>query len=204
NEGATSTLTWTSDNADSCSASWTTSTSTSGSQVVSPATTTSYSITCTGPDGPDTDTATVTVIPAAPDAVTVDLNADPETIDKGATSTLTWTSKNATICQAAWTSATSTSGSQDVAPESTTTYEIVCTGPNGSATSTATVTVKTPDEPNNPGGGGGGGGGGRRRGGSSSTPVEPGVCYYLKDYLRIDFDNDPVEMLKLQSFLNIF
>src|SRR5690606_34212118 len=41
-KGQNSTLTWTSNNADSCSATWTTATSTAGSQLVSPETTTTY------------------------------------------------------------------------------------------------------------------------------------------------------------------
>ncbi|MBI2673754.1 MAG: DUF11 domain-containing protein [Candidatus Zambryskibacteria bacterium] len=60
------------------------------------------------------------------------------------------------------------------------------------------------------GGGGSGGGGpstssGSSSGGSSrpstSSTVTEAVCFYLRDYMRRDFDNDPIEVLKLQSFL---
>ncbi len=52
----------------------------------------------------------------------------------------------------------------------------------------------------------GGGGGGSSRppsGGSVVTSPSPSslVCFYLRDYLRRDFDNDPLEVLKLQAFL---
>jgi len=60
---ATSTLTWSSTGATSCSAPWTTSTSTSGTQVVTVATTTTYSITCLNSTDSDTANATVTVAP---------------------------------------------------------------------------------------------------------------------------------------------
>ena len=62
--------------------------------------------------------------------------------------------------------------------------------------------------------GGGGGGGISRASGfvgipvSASTPAStPGgvaECIYLRDFLRIDWDNDPIEVLKVQSFLNTF
>src|SRR3990167_6487943 len=63
------------------------------------------------------------------------------------------------------------------------------------------------------GGGGGGGGGGSSSGsggGGSSRPstststVTEAVCFYLRDYMRRDFANDPIEVLKLQGFLRNF
>ncbi len=67
------------------------------------------------------------------------------------------------------------------------------------------------------GGGGGGGDGGRQLvpsippilaqggGSGSAVPSVPVIeCSYLRDFLRIDFNNDPVEVKKVQSFLNIF
>ncbi len=62
----------------------------------------------------------------------------------------------------------------------------------------------------NCGGGGGGGGNGPivgsygGGGGSIVTPAPtpvPNACYYLYDYLRKDFNNNPVEVTKLQIFL---
>lgn len=144
---------------------------------------------------------------------TVTLTADPSSITVGATSTLSWTSANTNSCSAVWTTATSTSGSQDVAPGATTDYSISCTGTNGTVSATTTVTVTTiPINP--PGGGGGGGGGssnsgGRRHDISSLLAPQGEVlgatsCYYLRDFLKIDWKNDPIEVLKLQSFLNVF
>ena len=197
-QGATSTLSWTSNNATGCSAPWTSATTTSGNQIVNPATTTEYMITCVNSSQSATSSATVTVTQPIP---SVTLTADPSSINPGGSSTLSWTGSNVSSCTAAWTSATSTTGSQVVTPSSTTNYEIICSGSFGNATGTATVTVAT-------GGGGGGGGGSSRgsRGGDRIRPIGEVLgastsCDYLRDYLRIGWNNDPIEVMKLQIFL---
>ncbi len=144
NKGQNSTLTWSSTNTTSCSAPWTQATSTSGSFVVSPAQTTNYSIVCT--NGVDSVSATTTVTVktggGGDHKVTVTLTANPSTIFAGATSTLVWNANSkATNCSAPWTTATSTTGSQQVRPATTTTYSITCSNSSSSATATATVTV---------------------------------------------------------------
>ncbi len=76
--------------------------------------------------------------------------------------------------------------------------------------STTTPPVEPPaNPPTNTGGGGGGGNlGGHRH--DISTISSGGEilgatsCAYLRDYLKIDWQNDPIEVLKLQSFLNVF
>jgi hypothetical protein len=60
-EGQSTTLSWSSSNADSCSASWTGSSATSGSQSVSPGETTTYSISCDGDGGSANDSVSVIV-----------------------------------------------------------------------------------------------------------------------------------------------
>lgn len=83
--GGSSTLTWTSTNADSCTAvspsGWTTKTGINDNQVVSPTLTTIYTMTCTGPGGTSTPaTATVTVgsapIGATPSGIRVIVSWD--------------------------------------------------------------------------------------------------------------------------------
>lgn len=215
--GATSTLSWVSTNATSCVSSWTIATSTSGSQIVSPATTTEYSIACSGSDKTASATTTITVTTPGQVVPTVTISADPQTISSGGSSVLAWTSTNTSFCSAPWTSATSTSGSQTVSPSATSEYSISCGGSFGTSTATTTVTVRQPE--NNGGGGGGGGGGSSSSGGGGGIgghrrpiPLASGggevlgvsSCLYLRDFLRIDWNNDPVEMLKLKSFLNVF
>ena len=93
-------------------------------------------------------TSLASVIPgggSTPPPPTVTLTANPTTINSGQSSTLTWSSTNATSCSATtpsgWTSSTATSGTQSVSPTTTTTYTITCTGTGGSTPATATVTV---------------------------------------------------------------
>src|SRR4029450_7510388 len=92
-----STLTWTSTNATSCTASgdWTGSKATSGTAPVGPlATGKSYTLACTGAGGTATQTASVSV-GSAP-VPTLTLTASPTTVAAQGSSTLTWSSTNAT------------------------------------------------------------------------------------------------------------
>jgi hypothetical protein len=74
---------------------------------------------------------------------TVTLVASPASITSGASSTLTWSSTNATSCSASggWSGSKATSGSQSVSPTATTTYTLSCTGAGGSGSASAVVTV---------------------------------------------------------------
>jgi hypothetical protein len=72
----------------------------------------------------------------------VSINADPETILVGESSTLSWTSTNAETCEIdQGTGSVDLSGSLAVSPTETTTYTITATGPGGTATATVTVEV---------------------------------------------------------------
>jgi hypothetical protein len=79
--------------------------------------------------------------PAAP---TVTLSAGPANIGSGGSSTLTWSSTNATGCTASggWTGTQATSGSVSTgALTASTTYTLSCTGAGGSASQSVVVTV---------------------------------------------------------------
>jgi hypothetical protein len=148
--GSTSTLTWTSTNATSCTASggWTGAQATSGTQVTAAlTTTTSYSLTCTGPGGASAPAAVTIAVGAVAPPATVSLAANPQTVATGATSTLTWTSTNATSCTASggWSGAQATSGTQVTAALTTSTsYSLTCTGPGGASTPAAVTVVVAP------------------------------------------------------------
>src|SRR5258706_14696206 len=87
----------------------------------------------------------------APAQPTVTLSADPTSISKGDSSTLSWTSTNATQLTIAPEVGTVTAeGSTKVTPADTTTYTITASGPGGSANSTARVTVSVPTPPVDP------------------------------------------------------
>jgi hypothetical protein len=118
--------------------------------TASPTATGTATITVTGTSGSLTPvTATIAVTAAAP-APTVALSASPKTIASGSSSTLTWSSTNATSCTASggWTGTEATSGTQSVSPNSTTTYSLTCTGAGGTtspASATVTVSATSPN-----------------------------------------------------------
>lgn len=141
--GQSSTISWSTTNTALCTASgaWTGTKVLSGSQSVSPTTTATYTLTCTGSVmGSITESVTVTVTAPLP---TVFLSASPTSIVSGSSSTLTWSSTNATSCTAsdAWTGTRATSGTEFVSPTSASTYTLTCVGAGGSANQIVTVTV---------------------------------------------------------------
>jgi len=140
--GQSTTLTWSSINTTSCTASgaWTGTKTTAGSATVVVNATGTYTLTCTGAGGSASQAVTISAIPLP----TVTITATPSTIAVGQSSTLTWSSTNATACTTSggWAGITATSGSFVVAPISgILTYNITCTGLGGSASQSATVTV---------------------------------------------------------------
>lgn len=87
-----------------------------------------------------------------PEAPTLTLTADPETITFGGTSTLEWDADNADSCEASegWAGDKGTSDSEDVMPDSTTTYTLTCEGEGGEITESVTVTVEEEPGPEAP------------------------------------------------------
>ncbi len=145
------TLTWVSQDADSCSAvnGWTNKTDPNGSESVGPlTTTTTFTITCTGAGGNASASTTVNVIPVP--APTVSLTPSAASIDSGDNVTLTWVSQDADSCSAVngWTNKTDPNGSESVGPlTTTTTFTITCTGIGGSTSASITVSVNPPSAP---------------------------------------------------------
>jgi phospholipase C len=137
--GQTSTLSWSSTNADSITIDNGIGSVAvpSGTQTVTPTTTTTYTATAKNSGGSVTATATVTVTPQ----LAVSLTADKAQIASGDSATLTWTSQGAasvdiepTLGQVAL------SGSASVAPQQTTTYTATAKDSSGN-TKTAQVTI---------------------------------------------------------------
>jgi hypothetical protein len=143
--GETSTLAWTSTDADSASIDQGIGTvDVTGLTSISPNSITTYTITVTGPGGMATSSVTVNVIdPDVPPAVNI--SATPTTIEQGNSSTLTWTTTNA--ASAAIDNGVGdvpVNGSITVSPTETATYTITATGPAGTATANVTVIVTYP------------------------------------------------------------
>jgi len=147
NAPGSTTITWSSANATSVAVSGNSvnSTATSGSQSVSglPAGSYTYTITAQGVGGPVSQSATFTV--STPASVSATIGASPANATAPGSSTITWSSTNATSVNVSGTglNSTATSGSQNVTglAAGTYNYTITAQGPNGPATQTATVTV---------------------------------------------------------------
>jgi hypothetical protein len=142
--GASSTLTWSAKNAQSCTASgaWKGPVATSGTWLTDALSNNSqFVLSCTGPGGSSSQSAIVTVTSAAP---AIKLSASPSTVAPGGSSTLTWSSVNATRCSAsgAWSGNLASSGSQSSGPINTgSTFTLACTGLGGTATQSVTVSL---------------------------------------------------------------
>ncbi len=93
---------------------------------------------------------TSTPAPAAAPAPapTITLRATPATLDRGQVATLQWDAKNATSVQIQPALGTVTStGTRSVNPTSSVTYTATATGPGGTASDSARVTVRVPRRP---------------------------------------------------------
>jgi peptidoglycan-associated lipoprotein len=76
------------------------------------------------------------------------LTAEPSTVERGRSVTLSWSSQNATeLDLQPGVGTVQASGSRSVSPQESTTYTITAKGPGGSATATARVTVTVPPPP---------------------------------------------------------
>ena len=148
--GESSTLTWSSTYATSCTAvgGFSTGGATSGSASTGVLTSTqNYQVSCTGPDGSvNSNIATVTVrIP------TVTIGAAPDRVASGAATTISWSATNVNSCTitrnvTAWLTliadaSRSLSGSTSDTVTTQTTYVISCTN-NASATAAAATATK--------------------------------------------------------------
>jgi phospholipase C len=149
NAGQISTLTWTTSNAATITFAPPVSEGEpdplplQGHATVSPPQTTTYVATVTGQNGATaTASVTVTVTQVPP---TVNFASNPTAILNGQTSTLTWTTSNATAFQIDQGLGTQpVNGSIIVRPPATTTYTATASGPGGTTTAQATVKVAPP------------------------------------------------------------
>ena len=143
-------LTWSSVGATSCTASgnWSGTLPPSGNQTLTPAVggTDTYSLTCSNALGTSpVRTASLTVVePPAPPTLTLAASS----IALGASTTITWSSTNATACTASgsWSGALATSGTQTLKPTKvgTDTYDLVCANSAGTWVGTYVILTVTP------------------------------------------------------------
>ncbi len=103
------------------------------------------SFNCTNHSGCAQSNYKVTKTPVV--APTVDLTATPSSVNQGGSSTLSWTSTDATSCDASgdWSGSKTTSGSSGTgtlnSPPASRSYTLTCTGPGGSSFDTVAVSI---------------------------------------------------------------
>ena len=85
--------------------------------------------------------------PPAPSAPTASLSANPNTLDPGQSTTLTWQTSNATDVSIEGIGPVDVSGSRQVTPAESTTYHLVAKGTGGTQDATARVTVNAAPAP---------------------------------------------------------
>ncbi|MGE0623707.1 MAG: hypothetical protein AB7I04_04555 [Pseudomonadales bacterium] len=147
--GQSVTLAWSTTNATSCQAGngWSGARATSGSESRGPLTSSSsFSLTCSGAGGSVTQTRSVTVTAAPPaPAPTVSLSAASTLVNSGSSTTLSWSSTNATACTASggWSGSRGTSGSASTGSIARqTTFSLSCSGAGGSALAMVSISVR--------------------------------------------------------------
>jgi len=146
------TLTWSSTNATSCSASgnWSNTIGTAGSVAItetSPGTKT-YNLSCSG--GGNTATDSVSVEVTSPPVPSVSIETSVNSIIVNNSFTISWSSTNADSCSASgdWNDSIGLSGSKTITVSETgiKTYEIICTHSNGSTAEDSVLVTIVPKE----------------------------------------------------------
>ena len=146
------TLTWSSTNAASCSASgdWSNTIGTSGSVAITETTpgTKTYNISCSGNGNTATDSVSVEV--TSPPVPTVSIETSVTSIVVNNSFTISWSSTNADSCSASgdWNDSIGLSGSKTITGSETgiKTYTVVCTHSNGSTAEDSVFVRIVPEE----------------------------------------------------------
>jgi peptidoglycan-associated lipoprotein len=85
--------------------------------------------------------------PPPPAKPTATLSASPESVQRGQSVQLTWSTQNATDVSIGAIGSVASSGTRSVTPSDSTTYTLTANGPGGTAQATARVTVTAPPPP---------------------------------------------------------
>lgn len=155
--GSESVVSWETTNMSSCQAvgGWSSSTAVSGTEKIENITESrTFELSCSGTGGIEHASTSISLNLKKP---TVQLYANPQSVDPGGKSVISWISVNARSCRAIpvlvgtketfWTNSTSTSGSKEVSlDEIAKTFSISCEGNNGISYSTTTVNILNPKE----------------------------------------------------------
>jgi len=152
-----------------------------GVQVFTPDNTTTYTAVATRgkKEARDSKVVAVTPRPASPN---IRISADQDAIVRGQSTTLRWSSNNADRVTISELGTVSTSGSRVVSPSQSTTYNATATGPGGtdSASARVTVTEETTAEPTRP----------------RTNPANPTIAALFNQWVQaVYFDYDKSDLL---------
>ena len=150
-QGDEVTLTWNTSDADRVELEPGGPVALSGDTNVSPRATVNYALVASGPGGETRQSVRISVAAPVPDPPTASLTAQPNTIERGGATTLTWSTTNATnVRQEPGVGTVAASGSRRVTPTGDQTYQLVVTGTGGTIEREVGVTVTAPENPTPP------------------------------------------------------
>ena len=145
------TLTWNTSNADRVELEPGGPVALSGDTNVSPGATVNYALVASGPGGETRQSVRISVAAPVPDPPIASLTAQPNTIERGGASTLTWSTTNATSVRLEpGVGPVAASGSRRVTPTGDQTYQLVVTGTGGTIEREVGVTVTALENPTPP------------------------------------------------------
>lgn len=137
------TLSWTSQDANSCTLTPTGLTGLSNQTVVTPTSMTTYLVTCSNANSTTSDSVTVNIL-GLPSANLTANGQKSISLAYGASFTLAWSSTEADSCKIPTINGSAASGSVQVSLTQTTNYSLECSGPGGKAIDQVSVTVAAP------------------------------------------------------------
>ena len=153
NKGEKFNLNWNSTNTDGCVAHsgiqspWYGIRATSGNETITPSETATYFITCSNISGySNVAQVRVRVGETSSSLVSVNVTANPESIFRGESTTLIWSSTNAVSCEALgyWSGLKPSFGSETVSPSTTVSYTLRCNNSSGEHASDTQVIFVNP------------------------------------------------------------
>ena len=145
-QGQSTKLTWNTTNAGNVTINGIGTVRPQGSIQVAPTTTATYQLTARGSGGTTQVSAHVTVT-TSPPAPTASLSVSPNTIQKGQSARLTWSTTNAGTVTIGGVGTVGPQGSQLVTPTATTTYQLRAQGSGGTKSTSVQLTVTTMQPP---------------------------------------------------------
>lgn len=145
------TLSWSSENASSCSISGVGSVNVNGSRSQYVGSTQSFTLTCNGVSGgSDTRTVTVTVDQVVNNFQINSFTASPSYLSTPGNTTLSWSTTNASSCSISSEGTVNTNGSRSIYLSSSRTFILTCVGTNGQSDTRSVFVTVDNNSNNNP------------------------------------------------------